>query len=238
MSDWTNINYAANSLLTSTKMTQNQQNFHALVEGSTGAPKIQAAAIDTDSVITVKIKNDAVDENKLDETKNYAMVNLILPTTAGNGIRDSSGNIRFQAHNQPTDAISTIIRADTGGWIFLINGEGANRPLAGMDSFGQLFTVDEAGTGLGSALKWKVYTVAVNSGADDAYAYTPILGNKVLGISGVAVNTNGTAYAFGSGDTGVYKLRISLSVGQVRWNYGSTIRSSFETLYAVIFYSV
>jgi len=37
---WTDITYAANSLLTSTKMTQNQANFTALAEGHAGAPEI------------------------------------------------------------------------------------------------------------------------------------------------------------------------------------------------------
>jgi hypothetical protein len=43
---WTTITYSFGSVLTSTKMTQTQDNFTALAQGLTGAPKIQTAALE------------------------------------------------------------------------------------------------------------------------------------------------------------------------------------------------
>ena len=42
---WTTLTYAYGSTLTSTKMTQNQDNFTAVAQGLSGAPKIQTAAL-------------------------------------------------------------------------------------------------------------------------------------------------------------------------------------------------
>jgi hypothetical protein len=42
---WTTLSYSFGSILTSTKMTQNQDNFTALANGDSGSPKIQEAAI-------------------------------------------------------------------------------------------------------------------------------------------------------------------------------------------------
>jgi len=47
MADWYDLDFPANSLLTSQKMTRLDGNLDALVEGSAGAPKIQPAAIDS-----------------------------------------------------------------------------------------------------------------------------------------------------------------------------------------------
>lgn len=43
---WTSLTYAFGSVLTSSKMTQNQDNFTALAQGLSGAPKIQTAALE------------------------------------------------------------------------------------------------------------------------------------------------------------------------------------------------
>lgn len=43
---WTTITYSFGSVLTSTKMTQNQDNFTALAQGLSGAPKILTAALE------------------------------------------------------------------------------------------------------------------------------------------------------------------------------------------------
>ena len=45
MASWTDLTFAFESLLTSTKMTQLDNNFDALAEGASGAPKIQPAAL-------------------------------------------------------------------------------------------------------------------------------------------------------------------------------------------------
>ena len=42
---WTNVTFAFGSILTSTKMTQLDDNFEALANGDSGSPKIQEAAI-------------------------------------------------------------------------------------------------------------------------------------------------------------------------------------------------
>ena len=48
MATWTSLTYAFGSLLTSAKMTQNQDNFTALAEGASGAPAISwSNALDT-----------------------------------------------------------------------------------------------------------------------------------------------------------------------------------------------
>lgn len=49
---WTALTYALNSLLTAAKMTQNQDNFTALAQGLSGAPKILDAAIDSTGITT------------------------------------------------------------------------------------------------------------------------------------------------------------------------------------------
>ena len=44
---WTDLTYSFGSVLTSTQMTQNQDNFTALAQGLSGAPKILSAALDS-----------------------------------------------------------------------------------------------------------------------------------------------------------------------------------------------
>ena len=48
---WTDLTYAFESVLTSAKMTQNQDNFTALAQGLTGSPKILNAAVDAVAAI-------------------------------------------------------------------------------------------------------------------------------------------------------------------------------------------
>ena len=52
---WTSLNYAYGSTLTSTKMTQNQDNFTAVANGDSGAPNIQTAGIANSAVTQGKI---------------------------------------------------------------------------------------------------------------------------------------------------------------------------------------
>lgn len=49
---WTGLTYSFGSLLTSTKMTQNQANFSALAAGDAGAPHIVPAALDSHTAVT------------------------------------------------------------------------------------------------------------------------------------------------------------------------------------------
>lgn len=68
MATWTALTYAYGSLLTSTKMTQNQDNFTALAEGAAGAPNIATAAITALAVTEAKIAASAVAQGKLKTT--------------------------------------------------------------------------------------------------------------------------------------------------------------------------
>lgn len=54
---WTALTYAYGSVLTSAKMTQNQDNFTAIANGDSGTPKIQTAALDDGCVTPDKIVN-------------------------------------------------------------------------------------------------------------------------------------------------------------------------------------
>ena len=69
MATWTGLSYSFGSLLTSTKMTQNQDNFLALAEGASGAPKIQTAALEqtngAEAVTTATIRADAVTNTEI-----------------------------------------------------------------------------------------------------------------------------------------------------------------------------
>lgn len=65
MATWTSLTYSFGSTLTSTKMTQNQDNFLALAEGASGAPSIQTAALANSAVTTAKIADANVTNSKL-----------------------------------------------------------------------------------------------------------------------------------------------------------------------------
>lgn len=66
---WTSLTYSFGSVLTSTKMTQNQDNFTALADGTSAAPKIQTAALEqgasVQAVTTATIRDLAVTNAKL-----------------------------------------------------------------------------------------------------------------------------------------------------------------------------
>jgi len=57
---WTTLNYALNSVLTSTKMSQNQDNFAAIMAKASGAPVLA-----NDYIVTAMILNSQVTEAKL-----------------------------------------------------------------------------------------------------------------------------------------------------------------------------
>lgn len=54
MATWTNLTFGFGSLLTSTKMTQLDENLDAMAEGSAGAPEILPSAIQNGEDILVK----------------------------------------------------------------------------------------------------------------------------------------------------------------------------------------
>lgn len=70
MATWTSATFAFESLLTSTKLTQVQDNFAALAEGASGSPKVLAAALSqtggSEAVVADTIRNYAVTPAKLE----------------------------------------------------------------------------------------------------------------------------------------------------------------------------
>ena len=66
MATWTNLSFPFGSTLTSTQMTNLDNNLDALAEGAAGAPAIQLAAMDTNSVDTGQLVNDSVTNAKID----------------------------------------------------------------------------------------------------------------------------------------------------------------------------
>lgn len=62
---WTSLTFAFGSTLTSTKMTQMQDNFTAVANGDSGAPNIQTNAIANSAVTESKIATGAVTNSKL-----------------------------------------------------------------------------------------------------------------------------------------------------------------------------
>lgn len=88
---WTNLTFAYNSLLTSTKMTQLDDNFDALAAGASGAPEIVDAALATPGALkfiaSVDFSSDATsDWTAFDATKYDAyMFVLANVVPASNG---------------------------------------------------------------------------------------------------------------------------------------------------------
>lgn len=62
---WTALTFAFGSTLTSTKMTQMQDNFTAVANGDSGAPNIQTAGIANLAVTAAKLASSSVEEAKL-----------------------------------------------------------------------------------------------------------------------------------------------------------------------------
>ena len=57
---WTNLSFPFGSILTSSKMTQLDDNLDALANGDAGAPQIQTAAIADNAVTSAKIPENAI----------------------------------------------------------------------------------------------------------------------------------------------------------------------------------
>ena len=55
---WTNLTFSFGQVLTSTQMTQLDDNFEALAAGDSGAPGLETAAYDAASVTLAKLAND------------------------------------------------------------------------------------------------------------------------------------------------------------------------------------
>lgn len=65
---WTNLSFPFGSTLSSTQMTQLDDNFDALAAGSSGAPTIQTAALANGIITNAKLGNGSVTETKLGST--------------------------------------------------------------------------------------------------------------------------------------------------------------------------
>jgi len=69
MATWTSLVYPLNSLLTSVKLALQQDNFLALAQGASGAPKILTAALNqvssSEAVITAAIRANSITQAKV-----------------------------------------------------------------------------------------------------------------------------------------------------------------------------
>jgi len=229
MATWTEaaLTYAANSLLTSTKISQLGANLKALAEGAGGAPRILGAAIDeTDAGLIAK-----------NFTFNRIVLNdyLTLQDETGKGIKDDTGHerIRFYA----TTANDTYIGMKANGEL----GFGVDGVIfGGLSKNGEFFPGNEANNGkdTDSRLKWKLYTVAVDSGNNFKQMTSTIAANKIRYIAAGAYfsgvfESGGGAYPDNSDNV----VAIKQDAGDVlQFNYGDSIKTFSSTLWAVVYY--
>ena len=114
MTVWTDLSsaFGYGTKLTSAQMGQLRDNITALSEGASGAPKIQLAAMDSDSVNSSKIVNDAVTVAKI-----YAGALSVVSDYAENGQPATSWGtfvqIKFKCSGDPT-SIRLYVRARRG----------------------------------------------------------------------------------------------------------------------------
>jgi len=117
---WTDLTFAFGSVLTSTQMTQLDDNFDALAAGGSGAPSIQTAALAASAVTTVKINAQAVTQAKIADA---AVGQAQLITSSGNVSTSSTvgviltlpgGAYGFYPELK-ADSISTSAAATIGG---------------------------------------------------------------------------------------------------------------------------
>lgn len=99
MAVYTPLTYAANSLLTSTKMSQNQDNFPAMAEGATGAPNIQLAAMAINSVGNTQLVDNSVSLAKMQD--NSVDTPELINNSVNNSKIDNSMNLTVNSASIP-----------------------------------------------------------------------------------------------------------------------------------------
>lgn len=111
---WTDLSFSYGSLLTSTKMTQVDDNFDALAAGSSGAPKIQTAALEqtasSEAVTQDTVRDSAIGQAQLKSSVQQSNHNPGSPAhydfsttggtyTLGWFLSDASGNPNAEGVN-------------------------------------------------------------------------------------------------------------------------------------------
>src|SRR4030067_622428 len=110
---WTSLTYAYGSVLTSTKMTQTQDNSPARAQGLAGAPSILTAAIANSNITTAKIADINVTTAKI------ANSNITTAKIAQNAVVRNSISANLQQNTGILIADATIDIELTGGvWSF------------------------------------------------------------------------------------------------------------------------
>lgn len=131
---WTALTYAFGSKLTSTKMTQNQDNFAAVANGDAGAPNIQTAGIADLAVTNAKIGNNSVDSAKITPngvvTSNITDANVTYAKLAVNSVIWGKINIGLQASSGTANAwVLFTGSGQTLGWAVINTGSVAHNTL-------------------------------------------------------------------------------------------------------------
>lgn len=149
MATWTSLTYSFGSVLTSTKMTQNQDNFLAIAEGASGAPKIQAAAFD--GSIGLYSTGDVKLTFKTTADTGWVMMN-------DGSIGNASSGATTRA-NADTEALFTLLWNNVSNtWAPVSTGRGAsaaadfaaNKTLTLPRTLGRALAVSGAGASLTS----------------------------------------------------------------------------------------
>ena len=110
---WTDLTFAYGSKLTSTQMTQLDDNFDALAAGDSGHPEIETAALKDLAVTTAKIAANAVTLDKLNFTQGSWSTVMGSSSTAKVDIQEYSHNPE-QRLSAGTDVTAWAARALTG----------------------------------------------------------------------------------------------------------------------------
>ena len=149
MATWTSLTYSFGSVLTSTKMTQNQDNFLAVAEGASGAPKIQASAFDG------SIGLYSTGDVKL-TFKTVADTGWVMMNDGSIGSASSGATTRA---NADTEALFTLLWNNVSDtWAAVSTGRGAsaaadfaaNKTLTLPRTLGRALAVSGAGASLTS----------------------------------------------------------------------------------------
>ena len=123
---WTTFNYPYGSVLTSAQMTNLYNNFTAVANGDTGAPKITKAAMSANSVDFATIINEAVNDGSYDVSAGAYQVlpagMFLLSGTTGSTARlevyVNSGWVHIGNVSQlvPNYIVSDGVRVRVGGF--------------------------------------------------------------------------------------------------------------------------
>ena len=211
MAVWTELTFAFESLLTSTKMTQLDNNLDAIAEGASGAPKIQTAAI----------QDGAVNVDKLAYGINGESVGFRADTVDGYHASSGPQPNKLLAMNGSGDLAlgGNSIVSCVNIWF------GAHLvPASGHQLTWRLFS---------HAIDTGANVVSMNHNMGAGWQL------KIKGI--IVGFWNNTQGSFDTSDYLGYigeRIGVRVSSTSVYWTYGSSVRSDGGTAYAIIFYQI